>query len=73
MQKARGAFDATYTPTGSFQTANVPLTVTGVGFFGFEHGQTGVAPNGTELHSVLDIQFGAGSGSAVRLSWTTPH
>jgi hypothetical protein len=31
--------------------------VTGVGFFDFLHGQTGVAPNGIELHPVLDIVF----------------
>jgi hypothetical protein len=35
----------------------VPVTVTGVGFFDRIHGQTGVAPNGIELHPVLDIQF----------------
>jgi Putative Ig domain len=62
IQKARGEFDAKYNATTSFQTANVPVTVTGVGFFDFLHGQTGVAPNGIELHAVLDIQFGTGSG-----------
>jgi hypothetical protein len=34
---------------------NVTVTVTGVGFFDFLHHQTGVAPNGIELHPVLDI------------------
>ena len=63
IQKARAAFDAVYTPTSSFQTANVPVTITGVGFFDFLHGQTGVAPNGIELHAVLDVQFsGVSSG-----------
>lgn len=60
IQHARAEFDARYTPTGSFQTANIAATVTGVGFFDFLHGQTGVAPNGIELHAVLDIQFGTG-------------
>jgi hypothetical protein len=60
IQNARSEFDARYTPTSSFQTANVPVTVTGVGFFDFLHGQAGVAPNGIELHAVLDIQFGTG-------------
>jgi hypothetical protein len=60
IQHARSQFDTRYTPTGSFQTANVPVAVTGVGFFDFLHGQTGVAPNGIELHAVLDIQFGTG-------------
>ena len=58
IQKSRTAFNARYTPTGSFHTVNVPITVTGVGFFDFQHGQTGVAPNGIELHAVLDVQFG---------------
>lgn len=60
IQNARSEFDAHYTPTGSFQAANVPVTVTGVGFFDFLHGQTGVAPNGIELHAVLDVQFSSG-------------
>ena len=46
--------------TNVFQTANVPVQVTGVGFFDILHGQTGVAPNGIELHSVLDVQFTSG-------------
>ena len=33
----------------------LPVTVTGVFFFDFIHGQTGVAPNGAELHPVLEI------------------
>jgi hypothetical protein len=68
IQKARTEFDAKYTPTSSFKTANVPVTVTGVGFFDFLHGQTGVAPNGIELHAVLDVQFGSGSGGAVSVT-----
>ena len=60
IQNARSEFDARYTPTDSFQTANIPVTITGVGFFDFLHGQTGVAPNGIELHAVLDVQFDTG-------------
>jgi len=33
----------------------VQVEVTGIGFFDFIHGQTGVAPNGFELHPVLSI------------------
>ncbi|HTZ42823.1 MAG TPA: putative Ig domain-containing protein [Jatrophihabitans sp.] len=62
IKNARSEFDAKYTATGSFQTANVPVTVTGVGFFDFDHGQTGVAPNAIELHAATDIQFGGGGG-----------
>lgn len=55
---ARHAFDSRFQPTSSFQHLNVPVTITGVGFFDFIHGQTGVAPNGIELHPVLSITFG---------------
>jgi hypothetical protein len=30
--------------------------VTGVAFFDFEHGQTGVAPNAIELHPILKFR-----------------
>ena len=33
------------------------VRITGVGFFDFIHGQRGVAPNGIELHPVLDAVF----------------
>lgn len=36
---------------------SVPVTVQGVAFFDKLHGQTGVAPNGIELHPVLSIEF----------------
>jgi hypothetical protein len=68
IQKARSEFDAKYTATGSFKTANVPVTVTGVGFFDFNHGQTGVAPNAIELHAMLDVQFGSGSSGGVTVT-----
>lgn len=57
IEKARTEMTAKYSPTGSFHTTNVPVTVTGVGFFDYDHGQTGVAPNAIELHAVLDITF----------------
>jgi hypothetical protein len=65
---SRNEFDAKYSPTSSFQTANVPVTVTGVGFFDFLHGQTGVAPNGIELHAVQDIQFGSGTSGTLTVA-----
>jgi hypothetical protein len=70
IQNARNEFNARFTPTTSFQTVNVAVTVRGVGFFDFLHGQTGVAPNGIELHAVLDVQFGSGSSNTVTV--TTP-
>lgn len=33
------------------------VTVTGVVFFDKLHGQTGVAPNGVELHPLLEVKF----------------
>src|SRR5579859_7014464 len=73
IQNARSEFNARYTPTDSFQTANVPVTITGVGFFDFLHSQTGVAPNAIELHPVLDIQFDTGgTPTPTPTSTTTP-
>ncbi len=72
IQNARTEFNAQYTVTSSFQTANVPVTVTGVGFFDFLHGQTGVAPNGIELHAVLDVQFGSGGPTPTPVPTNTP-
>jgi hypothetical protein len=59
IANSRAKFDARFTATTFFQTANVPVRVTGVGFFDFIHGQSGVAPNGIELHPILDIAFTA--------------
>src|SRR5690349_9354314 len=71
IQNARSEFDANYTVTSSFQNTKVPVTITGVGFFDFLHGQAGVAPNAIELHPVLDIQFGA-NGTATPSPTDTP-
>src|ERR1051326_3983897 len=54
---ARAQFDAVFTATASFQNADVPVQITGVGFFDYLEGQEGVAPNGVELHPVIDIIF----------------
>jgi hypothetical protein len=53
----RAKFDSRFTATPTFQNANLPVQMKGVGFFDFIHGQTGVAPNGIELHPILDITF----------------
>jgi hypothetical protein len=54
----RAAIDAQF---GGIITArqepNIPVTVTGVTCFDPPHGQEGKAPNGIELHPLLDIQF----------------
>ncbi|MGC2695189.1 MAG: alkaline phosphatase family protein, partial [Candidatus Angelobacter sp.] len=68
ITNARAEFDAKFTATTSFQTANIPVKITGVGMFDFLHGQTGVAPNGIELHAVLDIVFNPGTNPDFALS-----
>jgi hypothetical protein len=68
ITNARNEFNARFTATTSFQTANIPVKVTGVGMFDFLHGQTGVAPNGIELHPILDIVFNPGSRPDFALS-----
>src|SRR5258707_10368816 len=65
---ARSQFDAVFTATTSFQTANVPVQITGIGMFDFLHGQRGVAPNGIELHPVIDIIFNPAQSSDLSIS-----
>lgn len=43
--------------TQRFHTVNRRVTVTGVFFLDFLHGQRGVSPNGAELHPVTRILF----------------
>lgn len=40
-----------------FRVTSVPVRVFGVGFFDFDHGQRGRAPNIFEIHPVLSITF----------------
>src|SRR3954465_5861452 len=61
ITNARNEFNARFTATTSFQTANIPVQIKGVGMFDFLHGQTGVAPNGIELHPVLNVIFNPGT------------
>src|SRR5215813_15641309 len=68
IQNARAEFDARFTTTTTFQTANIPVQIKGVGMFDFLHGQTGVAPNGIELHPVLDVIFNPGTSPDFTLS-----
>ncbi|MDX6406823.1 MAG: hypothetical protein QOH70_4278 [Blastocatellia bacterium] len=57
IANARAKFDAMFTPDGNFQFVSVPVQITGVAMFDFPLGQTGAAPNGIELHPILDINF----------------
>lgn len=54
MRQARSAFIAACgAPSGSFRRLRGTATIMGVAFFDQIHGQTGVAPNGIELHPVI--------------------
>jgi len=57
ISRARQQFDSRFTATTSFKTTSTSVTIKGVGFWDYLHGQTGVAPNGIEVHPVLDITF----------------
>jgi len=57
INAARAAFVSMFgEPIERFQRTSGTVQVTGVAFFDFLHHQTGVAPNGIELHPVLNIQ-----------------
>jgi hypothetical protein len=54
MRRTRNAFIAACgSPSSSFRRLSGTATISGVGFFDQIHGQTGVAPNGIELHPVV--------------------
>ena len=66
IANAREKFDARLTATPFFQSVSIPVRVRGVGFFDFEHGQTGVAPNAIEIHPILDIFFRANTTTTLQ-------
>ena len=56
MRSARKALIAACgSPSSSFRRLSGTATIAGVGFFDQIHGQTGVAPNGVELHPVVSF------------------
>lgn len=58
MQALRDAFDAAFgKPTGKYKKARpgVTVSVEGILFRDFAHGQTGAAPSQTEIHPVLAL------------------
>ncbi len=53
----------THIGTGAVANVNIaPVNITGVSFVDPPHGQTGRAPNGMEIHPVLNIEFSALTG-----------
>jgi hypothetical protein len=55
LKALRDWFISTYNPTTSFKTLNADVHLSGVGFFDFLHGQTGIPPNGREIHPILTM------------------
>jgi hypothetical protein len=60
MARARNALlaDCGSIGSSSFVSLKGTATLTGVGFWDEKHGQTGVAPNGIELHPILSYSSG---------------
>lgn len=56
IQSARAYVDQKIQVTHQVQKVNIPISVTGIGFFDMPHAQ-GAAANGIELHPVLNINF----------------
>jgi len=56
LSSLRTWFIANYHPTTSWQyPTNLNIRITGVGFYDFLHGQTGIPPNGREIHPILTM------------------
>ncbi len=53
----RATFDAQLRAGTTFKSVAIPVRIHGIGFWDSIHGQTGVAPNGIELHPVLRLEF----------------
>ena len=55
LSALRTWFVNNYHPTTSWQYPNINIRITGVGFYDFLHGQTGIPPNGREIHPILTM------------------
>ena len=62
IAQARADFDAKFTATGTFTSANnIPIRITGIAMFDkMAHGN-GHSPNGIEIHPILSIVFNPGT------------
>lgn len=56
VARTRATFDRWYVVRPRMRHVRARVRLTGVGFFDKIHGQTGVAPNGIELHPVLSFE-----------------
>jgi hypothetical protein len=57
IAQGRKDVDGRFSVTERSKKANIPVRVTGVGFWDDIHGERSVAPNGIELHPVLSVTF----------------
>lgn len=66
MRSARAALTAAVgeAPAAAFRQISGTAEISGVGFFDSLHGQTGVAPNGIELHPVLEFRLAVGADTS---------
>jgi hypothetical protein len=63
IRYVRSVLTSRFHPTDVWDRGHWPIRVTGVGFFDFRHGQSGVAPNAIELHPILGVKVGSLSSS----------
>ena len=57
IRAARSRMDGRFSVTSDFKPAGSRVVVTGIGFFDYFHGQTGMAPDDLELHPVTALRF----------------
>lgn len=57
IAEARAAIDERLAPTPKLMRTSQRLRIDGIGFFDRVGGQSGMAPNGIELHPVISIDF----------------
>jgi hypothetical protein len=72
IRVVRRAFTTRFAPTKVWQRLRLAVSVTGVGFFDFKHGQSGVAPNAIELHPVLGMRWLGGGTTSPPPASATP-
>jgi hypothetical protein len=64
IRYVRSVLTSRFHPTDVWDRGHWPIQVTGVGFFDFRHGQSGVAPNAIELHPILGVKIGGASSTS---------
>src|SRR5581483_5968512 len=57
LAPTRAPIEGKSTATEDFDSVNVTVQMNCVGFFDYQEGQEGIAPNAIELHPIIDITF----------------